>query len=67
MVRHSIPKRCDKPAAWYSPANGYRCCAEHLDETVPMTHAGEVGPDGCRGPCDYPMDGLGAARYERAQ
>lgn len=59
-IRTAIPERCNKPA-WRTYPNGYRVCWDHArvndpDETL---HPNSVGP------CDYPMDGLGAAPYRK--
>lgn len=53
-------ERCNR-YAWRSYPNGYRVCREHAavnnpDETL---HENSIGP------CDYPIDGKGAMRYDR--
>ncbi len=58
MVRHTIPERCNKPARFYSVINGYRCCDDHHDGSPIIAESATVV-----GRCDYPMDGLGAAKY----
>jgi len=59
FVRHEIPERCNRPA-WRCYVNGYRLCSEHAYTYNDPTAKCEYS----EGPCDYPMDGLGAARYE---
>jgi hypothetical protein len=64
LARYSIPPRCDRPAtALY--ANGYRACPTHVEPVEPGDRWPQMH-DGPFGPCDYPMDGLGAARYVKA-
>jgi hypothetical protein len=58
--RTSIPERCNRPA-WRDYPNGYRVCRDHAAMNDPDQR---LSPD-VLGPCDYPMDGLGAARYVR--
>lgn len=61
MPRRTIPNRCNAPSLYYAPTNGYRSCDAHV---LPgMLASSEAGP-GPHGPCDYPLDGLGCARYE---
>jgi hypothetical protein len=66
-VRCSIPRRCNATALYFAP-NGYCLCREHWNlpterQDVVWQDLREFGPLVDR--CDYPMDGLGAARYER--
>lgn len=55
-----MPKRCDKPATAAMIKGGYRFCDEH-----PPTDT--TGSEPAEGPCDYPRDGLGAARHPREE
>ena len=71
MIRTTVPPRCNKPAWWATAKGFYRSCAEHFPPdsmmgTETWINAHESGPDPW-GPCDYPMDGLGAARYVKPQ
>ena len=54
--RTIVPARCDAPAWWVSPTNGYAMCKAHAAHGFPMQRCG----NGVK--CDYPMDGLRAAR-----
>jgi len=58
MTRHSIPERCNRPAHRMAD-NGYRTCPDHarINDPAFVLYENTVGP------CDYPMDGLGAAPY----
>jgi hypothetical protein len=64
-VRHVIPLRCDAPAIWYAPSNGYRLCRDCMDRgrAPAMLLLSEAGPHYGTDRCDWPTDGLGAARY----
>jgi hypothetical protein len=53
MPRHTVPERCDRPAIGF--ANAYRFCDEHVPPGI-------IWESDYNGRCDYPMDGLGAAR-----
>jgi len=66
-VRHSIPERCNKNAWYIVPENGMRLCLEHRPVLWPDDKEWESLAANMVGPCDYPMDGLGTARYERAR
>lgn len=48
-------KRCNKPAMWYSPRNGYRACRDHAGDG--MLLCAESGP-GPWGLCDKPTETL---------
>lgn len=53
--RTSVPARCNARGVAYA-ANGYRMCEAHREPTDDT--AGTFGT----GRCDYPLDGLAAAR-----
>lgn len=56
LARYVVPQRCNAPASCHA-ANGYRACPDHaIPETATACAAGT---------CDYPMDGLGAARISK--
>jgi hypothetical protein len=52
-------ERCNRPA-WRTYPNGYRVCWDHSQPFNPdeTRHENSVGP------CDYPIDGRGAERYD---
>ena len=52
-------ERCNRDA-WRQYPNGYRVCIEHSHPNDP---AETLYPNRI-GPCDYPMDGKGAMRYD---
>ena len=60
-TRNTIPPRCDAPAWWVAPNNGYAMCKAHAAHGFPMIRCG----NGVK--CDYPMDGKGAARYVKSK
>lgn len=60
-TRDTIPERCDQPATWVSNNAGFRACSKHAADG--MTSMSSDAP----GPCDYPMDNLGAARYHKPE
>ncbi len=51
-------ERCNKPA-WRDYPNGYRVCPNHarVNDPAETLHENKIGP------CDYPLDGLGAMRW----
>jgi hypothetical protein len=59
-VRRQIPPRCNARASWIA-VNGYRACDEHARGVAGWTE----DPD-LHGRCDFPLDGLGAAKLEPA-
>ena len=61
MPRNSVPARCNAPATLLY-ANGYRACLCHRDTASYPAEESRTVP---YGPCDYPQDGLGAARLAR--
>jgi hypothetical protein len=52
-------ERCNR-SAWRAYPNGYRVCWEHSQPHNPD----ETLHDNPIGPCDYPIDGHGAMRYD---
>jgi len=52
-------ERCNRDA-WRSYPNGYRVCRDHAQVNNPNEelHENSIGP------CDYPLDGKGAMRYD---
>jgi hypothetical protein len=56
--------RCNRPASYYSVSNGYRICRDHLV----AEHASDLFYyEADCGPCDHPLDGMGAASYSKRE
>ncbi len=53
-------ERCNRPAHRTYP-NGYRVCWDHAEVNNPD----ETLHDTTIGPCDFPLDGHGAMRYDQ--
>jgi hypothetical protein len=53
-------ERCNRDA-WREYPNGYRVCLEHAQVNNPdeRLYPNRIGP------CDYPVDGHGAMRYDK--
>ena len=46
--------RCNAPATYYAPSNGYRACEAHA--APHMVRASEMGPPSTYGRCDAVID-----------
>lgn len=53
-------ERCNRPAHRYYPGL-YRVCPEHSHPN----DSAEILCSNAIGPCDYPLDGRGAMRYDK--
>lgn len=48
-----VAERCNAPAVYYSPRNGYRACAKH-SQAVGLLTLSRIEPGEGTYPCDYP-------------
>lgn len=65
-TRTEVPARCDATSVGFARSAYYRFCAEHVPTNVNGIPLRGDYIRSTSGRCDYPMDGLGAARIEHA-